>query len=101
MPLNQDDKDEIRLLIVEEIDKAFKLAFDAALNAPISITDLSYASSSEGQQEREARKKVIREIRKSVTDSFHKVLSEAQAHVVEKTDPARAETIRRLPPAEF
>ncbi len=98
MPLSQDDKDEIRLLIAREIKDVVTSAFSSVLNAPISLTDLPYASSSEGQQEREARKKNVQEIRKSVLESIDANLREAEARIVEKTDPARAERIRKLVP---
>jgi hypothetical protein len=100
MPLSQDDKDEIRLLIAKEIKNVVNSAFSSVLNAPISITDLSYASSSQGQQESEARKKTVQEIRKSVLEAVDANLREADARIVEKTDPARAERIRKLV-AEF
>ena len=100
MPLSQDDKDEIRLLIAKEIKDVVSSAFSSVLNAPISITDLSYASSSQGQQESEARKKTVQGIRKSVLEAVDANLREADARIVEKTDPARAEIIRKLV-AEF
>ncbi len=96
MPLSQDDKDEIRLLIAREIKDVVTSAFSSVLNAPINITDLSYASSSQGQQESEARKKTVQGIRKSVLGAVDANLREADARIVEKTDPARAERIRKL-----
>ncbi len=58
MPLSQDDKDEIRLLIAKEIKDAVTGAFNAVTNAAISSTDISYATSPEGMREREARNKI-------------------------------------------
>jgi hypothetical protein len=50
MEFTEDDKDEIRLLIQEEISKAFNAAFAAALNPP--ATNLGDAISKEYQEQK-------------------------------------------------
>jgi hypothetical protein len=96
MELTTHDKDELRELIQQEISKAFNAAFSAALNPP--ATNLGDALSTEYRQEREQRKKIIMEIGNAIKSALEDVRTEAQAKVVEKTDPARADVIRRLKP---
>ena len=98
MPLTKDEKDEIRELIASEMTKAVKAAVNAVLNAPIPMHEMGRYASPELMQEREARKKVVREIGDAVVKSFEAVEREAQARVVEKTDPERADRIRKLVP---
>jgi hypothetical protein len=95
MPLSKDDKDEIRELVATEMKKAVKNAVNAVLNAP--NTGGRYPTP-DSMQEREARNKLVREIGDAIVKSFEAVEREAQARVVEKTDPERAERIRRLVP---
>ncbi len=98
VPLSKDDKDEIRELIATEMKNSVKAAVSAVVNMPIQLTDARDAMSPEGMQVREARQKIAREIGEAVVKSLEAVEREAQARVVEKTDPARAEVIRKLVP---
>ncbi len=95
--LSKDEKDEFRLLIHEEINKAFAAALGAALNYPVSFSD---SMTSEKQQERRQRIAVINEIGSAMKNALRDLKDEANAAIVEKTDPARAEIIRKLK-AEF
>ncbi len=98
MSLNTDDKDEIRELIATEMRKAVQAAVRAVLNAPIQLHEVHTAMTPEGRQAREERNKIVREIGDAVVKSFEAVEREAQARVVEKTDPARADRIRKMVP---
>ena len=98
MPLDNDGKDEIRELIATEMRKAVKAAVGAVVNMPIQLVDVQHAMTPEGRQEREARQKVAREIGDAIVKAFEAIEREAQARVVEKTDPARAERIRNFVP---
>ncbi|MDQ1558635.1 MAG: hypothetical protein QOD32_1695 [Pyrinomonadaceae bacterium] len=98
MPLSKDDKDEIRELIATEMKKAVKAAVNGVLNAPIQLHEIYTAMSPEGRQAREERNKLVREIGDATVKSFEAIEREAQARVVEKTDPARAERIRNFVP---
>lgn len=98
MSLSKDDKDEIRELIATEMKKAAQAAINAVLNAPIQLHEIHTAMSPEGMHAREERKKIVREIGDAAVKSFEAVEREAQARVVEKTDPERAERIRTLVP---
>jgi len=97
MPLSQDDKDEIRLLIARELRDAVKGAVSAILNAPMSLAQARY-SRPEDMQEQEARKQIVREIGDSVIKSVEAMVREADARIVEKTDPERADRIRSMVP---
>lgn len=99
MPLDTDTKDEIRYLIAKEAKSIIEAAFNAALNMPINPSEFAYANSAEGRQEREKRKKLIGEIKASVMASVDANLREAKARIVEKTDPEKAEVIRKLVPS--
>ena len=98
MPLSQDDKDEIRLLIAMEIKNAIRHAISAVVNMPIELTDVQYAMTPDGRQEREERQKVAKQIGKAILDSAEETLREADARIVEKTDPERADRIRKFKP---
>ncbi len=98
MAISKDDKDEIRELIATEMKKAVKSAVNAVLNAPIQLHDVSTAMTPEGIKAQEERKKIVREIGDAIIKSFEAVEREAQARVVEKTDPQRAEVIRKVVP---
>lgn len=95
MPLSQDDRDEIRLLITQEIREAVKSAVNFALKAPITLAEVR-SPTPEGMKEREARKIIIQEIGDSIKKSVEARVREAEAQIVEKTDPARAKMIREL-----
>jgi hypothetical protein len=49
-------------------------------------------------REREAQKKIVQQFGKVIIDAAEANLREADARIVEKTDPARAEIIRKLVP---
>jgi hypothetical protein len=99
MPLDKDAKDEIRELIATEMRRAVKDAVNAVLNAPIPLHEAGrYGMSPEVTQAREERKKIVREVGDAIIKSFEANEREAQARVVEKTDPERAERIRKLVP---
>jgi hypothetical protein len=98
MPLTKDEKDEIRELIASEMTKAVKAAVSAVLNAPIPTHEAGRYGSPVLMQEREARKKVVQEIGGAVVKSFEAVEREAHARIVEKTDPERADRIRKMVP---
>jgi len=98
MPLSQDDKDEIRELIAQEFRNAVKSSVSAVINAPIELADVGRFGSPELMQEREARKKIARDIGKVILESAEDGLREAQARVIEKTDPERAKIVRSFKP---
>lgn len=89
------DKDELRLLIQEEISKAFDVAFSAALNYPVSISD---ATSMEKQEARQKQNAIVREIGDAVKNALRNLKDETFARIVEKTDPERAKRIRDFKP---
>lgn len=93
MELDTDAKDEIKYLIQQEIGKAFNAALSAALSAPIQLTDVNDRAK---QDERQKRIAVIKEIGNQIKSALQDLEDEANAKIVEKTDPARAEVIRRL-----
>lgn len=98
MPLNQDEKDEIRELIATEMKKAVEAAVRAVLNSPTQPHQARYATSPERMQEQETRNQIVREIGSAIVKSFDAVEREAQARVVEKIDSERAERIRKMVP---
>lgn len=99
MPLDKDTKDEIRELIATEMKKAVKAAVSAVVNMPIPLGEVSrYGMDTEARERRETRQKIAREVGDAIIKSFEAVEREAQARVVEKTDPQRAEVIRKLVP---
>jgi hypothetical protein len=98
MPLDKDIKDEIKELIATEMRKAVQMAVGAVVNIPIQLVDAQYAMTTEGRQEREARQKIALEYGKAIVEAFADVEREAQARLVEKTDPERADRIRKFKP---
>jgi len=90
-------KDELRELIVTEIRNVMKVASNRVVNMPVT-SDFYRALSPEGMKEREARKKIAREVTGVIIEATEDYLREAQARVIEKTDPQRAEIVRRLKP---
>ncbi len=98
MPLDKETKDEIRELIATEMKNAVKAAVHAVLNAPTPLHEVERYPTPEGMQKREEKKKIVREIGDAVIKSFEAVEREAHARVVEKTDLARAEVIRKMVP---
>jgi hypothetical protein len=75
--------------------KAFKAGLSAAVNTPVSISD---ATNPEKTKERQARNKLIKEVGNSIKSALSGLEDEYYARIVEKTDPARAEVIRKLKP---
>lgn len=98
MPFDKDDKDEIRKIVATEIRDFVKSAVNAALNRPIELTEVHHATSPEGMKEREAQKKVVQQFGAVLIKAAEANLREADARIVEKTDPQRAEIIRKLVP---
>jgi len=98
MPLNPDEKDEIRELIATEMRRAGQAAVNAVLNAPIQLHEARTAMSPEGMAAREERNKIARAIGDAVVKALEAGEREAQARVVEKSDPERADRIRKLVP---
>jgi aspartokinase-like uncharacterized kinase len=98
MPFSKDENDEIKEINATEMWRAVKDAVSAVINAPIQLHEISHATSPEGMQAREERKKIVREVGDAIIKSFEANEREAQARVVEKTDPQRAEVIRNLVP---
>jgi hypothetical protein len=98
MPLDKDTKDEIKELVATEMRRAVKDAVNAVLNAPIQLHEIRTATSPEGMRAREERKKVVREVGDAIIKSFEANEREALARVVEKTEPERADRIRKLVP---
>jgi hypothetical protein len=95
MALSKDDKDEIRYIVQQEIGKAFKAGLSAAVNVPINLGEAVTAVTN---KERQERNKLIKSIGQSIKSALTDLEDEANAKIVEKTDPARADVIRRLKP---
>src|SRR2546421_6791449 len=99
MPLDKDTKDEIRELIATEMKNAVRVAVSAVVNMSVPLGEIDrYGMNAEAMQKREARQKIAREVGDAIIKSFEAIEREAQARIVEKTDPARAEVIRKLVP---
>ncbi len=96
--LQPEIKDELCALIQEEIWKAFDVAMNAATNPPIQPNQLN---DSGFQARRETQKQMVQEISKAIKSALNHLKAEAQARVVEKTDPQRAERIRALADPTF
>lgn len=91
-------RDELREIIATEVRNIVKFTCSKVVNAPIPLHEARYGMDSKERQEREARQKIAREIAGLVLEASEDYLREAQARVVEKTDPKRAEIIRNLKP---
>src|ERR1041384_6356771 len=98
MALSKDDKDEIRLLIAREIRDVIKNSASAVQNMPIELGAGRHLMSSEDHEKHEAETKMARRVGKAVLDVAEANLREADARIVEKTDPERAKIIRSLVP---
>lgn len=92
MELTKDDKDELRHLIQEEIYKAFDVAINAAQKRPLQIYEIH---SNELQQQRTEQNKSIAQIGNAVLSALQDLVTERRATIIEKTDPQRADIIRR------
>jgi hypothetical protein len=93
--ITKDSKDEIRLLIQKEISKAFDAALSAVINYPVGINDIN---SMEKRETRQKQNALVMEIGKAVKNALRDLEDEAHARIIEKTDPARAERIRKIKP---
>jgi signal transduction histidine kinase len=99
MPIDKELKDEIRELISTEMKNAVKAAVNAVVNMPTPLGEIDrFGMDNEARERREARQKIAREVGDAIIKSFEAVEREAQARVVEKTDPERANRIRRMVP---
>jgi len=88
-------KDELRELIATEFRNIMRFACDAVLNTPIRPSS-RLGPTPEEVLESQDRQKIAREIAGLVLGAAEDYLREAEARVVEKTDPQRANIIRRL-----
>ena len=91
-------KDELREVIATEIRNAVKAIGNAIVNAPVPLTKLRMIETEEGKRQYELQKNASRVIANVALEAAEDYLREAQARVVQKTDPKRAEIIRRLKP---
>ncbi len=91
-------KDELRALIQEEIWKAFDIVMKAAANPPIQPHQLN---DNEFQARQEIQKQIVQDISRAIKSALNHLKADAQARVVEKTDPQRAERIRALADPTF
>lgn len=91
-------KDELRELIASEVRNIVRFTCHAVLKAPIPRFISRYGMTPEQMQDSEERKKIVREVTGTVLEAAEDYLREAQARVVEKTDPQRADIIRKLKP---
>ena len=98
MPFDKDDKDEIRKIVATEIRDFVKSAVSAALNRPSDPTQGRYDISGEGMREREAQDKLLQQFGAVIIKAAERNWREAEARIIEKTDPERAETFRKLDP---
>ena len=96
--MSLENQDELRALIQEEIWKAFNTALSAAEQLPLQPWQLN---DTQVQERSRIQKEAVQEIRKAVMSQLNKLKAEAQAKVIEKTDPGRAERIRALGDPSF
>ncbi|HQZ81590.1 MAG TPA: hypothetical protein PLR83_00090 [Pyrinomonadaceae bacterium] len=85
--LDKDMTDEIRLLVLREITKAFGAASDAAQKNIVTPG-----------HEADSKQDLVNQLKRA-KDAITDLEREAEAVIVEKTDPARANVIRRLKPS--
>ena len=91
-------RNELRALIQEEIWKAFDVVMKAAENPPVQPHQ---TNDSELQARRKAQTRSVQEISRAIKSALNHLKADAQARVVEKTDPQRAERIRALADPTF
>ena len=91
-------KDELRELIATEVRNIVKFVGNAVVKSPIPQAGNRFGMTPEEMRQQEAHKKIAREITSTILEATKDYLREAQARVVEKTDPQRAEIIRKLKP---
>ena len=92
------EKDEMRELIATEVRNILKVACNAAINVPIQLHEIQSAMSPDGMKATEARKKEATKIASNIMSAVDDYVREAQARVVGKTDPQRAQNIRNFKP---
>lgn len=90
MPVTKDDVDEIRERIARDIRDVIKGAVNTVANTPLQA--------GEDPQSAKTEKKIAQRAIKALLDSAEANYREAQARVVEKKDPKRAERIRKIVP---
>jgi hypothetical protein len=91
-------KDELRELIATEIRNVVKLMCSRVINPPVPLEETRFSMTPEGMKKREERINVARLFGGVVLDAAEDYLRESRARVVQKTDPQRAERIRRMKP---
>ena len=91
-------KDELRELIAPEVRNIVKYAARAVVSSPISPPGNRFGMTREEMEQQEVRKRIACDITATVLEATEDYLREAQARVVEKTDPQRADIIRKLKP---
>jgi hypothetical protein len=92
------EKDEMRELIATEVRNMIKVACNAAINVPVQPHEIQSAMSPEGLMATEAQKQEATKLVASIMSAVDDYVREAQARVVEKTDPQRAQNIRNFKP---
>jgi hypothetical protein len=93
-------KDELRELIATEVRNIVKFAARAVVSSPIAPLGNRLGMTREEMEQQEVRKRIARDITATVLEAAEDYLREAQAQVVQKTDPQRADIIRK-PKPEF
>ncbi|MBA3633703.1 MAG: hypothetical protein H0W58_12990 [Acidobacteria bacterium] len=93
MALSQENRDKIRYLIVAEIRKVFSAVLKAANEPPV----IGFSTAPENRVKEQTYNK-INKVARDINDALRDLESEARARIVEKTDPERAEIIRKLKP---
>jgi len=91
-------KDELRELIATEVRNIVKFVGNAVVNSPISQPVNRFGGTPEEMRQQQAHQRLAREITSKILEATEDYLRESQARVVEKTDPKRADIIRRLKP---
>jgi signal transduction histidine kinase len=91
-------KDELRELIATEVRNIVRFAARAVVSSPISPPGNRFGMTREEMEQQEVRKRIARDITATVLEATEDYLREAQARVIEKTDPQRAEITRKLKP---
>lgn len=91
-------KDELRELVASEIRNVVRLMCARVVNPPVPLEETRLSMTPEGMKIREERVKTARLFSSIVLDAAEDYLRESQARVVQKTDPERADMIRRMKP---
>jgi len=91
-------KDEFRELIAGEIRNVVKLMCSRVVNPPFPLEETRLSMTAEGVKKHQERIKIARLFSDIALDAAEDYLRESRARVVQKTDPQRAERIRRMKP---